>query len=409
MLKNHWYAVEFGVAVDLKPHKIRVFGQDLLLYRDCLGALVCHSDACVCCGDSLSAGAVAGDRIRCATCGREYDLDGVCTLAPDLGPGVAIPVWARVDSYPSVEQYGYIFLFLGDLPGNRRPPGPRLPILDVMPYAQAHEHRMLTGETSWSANYEHVIENTLDVERVRALHAADDANREAPVSPLPPDPFADPDFVDLTVNGFDITTKFDDYELHESHVGLWLTGVTGEVSLDAPEATGLRKLTVARAEVVPTRVGVFFPNLTVVDTPVPGGMLRIFTAVVPVDDSHSISKWTMARTFSTSPLGDSAARRRMRRIIDADRPVIEAADPGAMSYHPDAHLDTRRDSLRDAYRSWRQTVLSWGWGIEQAPDDGFDHWTETRVIPSPARRFPPESPESWVLGELGAIEVRREA
>ena len=379
MLKNHWYAVEFSEAVDLAPHKLRVFAQNLVLYRDRLGALVCHSDACVHCGTPLSSGKVMGDCIQCPSDGWEYDLEGDCTTIPSFPDDESIPLHARVDTYPCVEQYGYIFVFLGDLPGDRRPPGPRLPVLDVMPNAQAHGHRIVTGEFAWNANFERVIEHNLDTT----------------TGPL---------------------VALGHQEIEEAHVGLWLTGVIGAPAVVPSDPSEFRKLFGAKPgeSPVPVRVAVFFPNLTMLEVVLPTGAMRLYTAVVPVDETHTISKWTMCRTFSKVPLADGGARRRVQRMLAMAQSTVEAPRAAAHDlddvHHPAAPgADTQPQSVRSAYHEWRQTVLSWGWGIEQAPDGGFDDWTETRVIPSPARRFHPELAEVWVLRELDPIEAHRDA
>ena len=56
MLKNYWYAVEFADRVKEKPVRVRVFDQDLVLYRDSKGEVVCHSDICIHRGGSLADG-----------------------------------------------------------------------------------------------------------------------------------------------------------------------------------------------------------------------------------------------------------------------------------------------------------------------------------------------------------------
>ena len=51
--------------------------------------------------------------------------------------GLPIPKKARIDTYPVVERYGYVFVFLGDLPESERPPMPRSPLLDRRGIARA--------------------------------------------------------------------------------------------------------------------------------------------------------------------------------------------------------------------------------------------------------------------------------
>src|SRR5690349_14384151 len=116
MLKNFWYAVEFSDRVTSKPLKLTCLGQRFVLYRTSKGEAVCLSDLCAHRGAALSDGWVKDDCIVCPYHGWEYEQGGACTKIPANLQGRSIPKKARVDAYPVVEKYGFVWAFLGDLP-----------------------------------------------------------------------------------------------------------------------------------------------------------------------------------------------------------------------------------------------------------------------------------------------------
>ena len=77
-------------------------------------------------GGALADGSVVDGVIECPYHGMRYAGDGLCTRIPSLGRSTKPPPRAKVDSYPVQEKYGLIFVFLGDLPAEERPP-----IMDV--------------------------------------------------------------------------------------------------------------------------------------------------------------------------------------------------------------------------------------------------------------------------------------
>ena len=208
MLKNFWYAVEFGAAVTDRPVQVRIFDQDLMLFRDTTGTVRALSDICIHRGGSLAGGKVKGNCVECPYHGWRFDHDGACTKIPANREGLPIPKKARVDAYPAVERYGYVFVFLGDLPEDERPPIPELPVPDDVPHAQAEGNRIITGQFTWNANYERVIENGVDAAHAPFVHSTSFGNPDKPV--------------------------IEDFELHERFVDGHLRSATYEVHLRGP-------------------------------------------------------------------------------------------------------------------------------------------------------------------------------
>ena len=149
MLKNYWYAVEFASTVATAPVQVRIFDQDLVLYRDAAGMVHCHSDICIHRGGSLAGGKVRGDCIECPYHGWRFDTEGACVKIPANREGLPIPKKARVDSYPVVERYGYLFVFLGDLAEDQRPPIPVLPLLDISAELQVKSDAVQLSYRRW--------------------------------------------------------------------------------------------------------------------------------------------------------------------------------------------------------------------------------------------------------------------
>lgn len=110
-LRNTWYALarrdEVGAA--LTPH--RVLGEKLVAYRKADGTPVALEDACPHRKLPLSMGTRRGDQIVCGYHGLTFDGAGACVAAPTQG---RIPTAARVKSYPAVDKWGLVWVWMGD-------------------------------------------------------------------------------------------------------------------------------------------------------------------------------------------------------------------------------------------------------------------------------------------------------
>ncbi|HKY14673.1 MAG TPA: aromatic ring-hydroxylating dioxygenase subunit alpha [Microthrixaceae bacterium] len=376
MIKNQWYAVEFGHVVGESPHHVDLMGQQLVLWREAGGTIHAQSDICIHRGGSLAGGKVRNGCIECPYHGWQYDADGRCTRIPANRDGMPIPKKARIDTYPAVERYGYVFVFLGDLSEAERPAMPYVDELDQTAVAQASGFRAITGEFVWAANYERVLENAVDIAHAPFVHAGSFGNPDSPV-------VEDYDVVEITHDG-------------------QIVGNVSTVHLDPPTPSGIWKFISRRSSERPpirTRTGIYFPNLTMLEVNLPLGVMRIFTAVVPISATHSVSKWTMMRSFFTGKWADRDSRRRTDKIFLEDQPTVEGQRPELVPVDLASELHVRSDANQIAYRRWRQAGLDRGWGMpDQEPGDGAHG--AVRVVASPARREEPDLAAAWVLKEL---------
>lgn len=372
MLKNFWYAVEFGDRVTDKPVRITVLGQHLALYRTPSGKIVALSDLCVHRGAALSGGWLSDDCIVCPYHGWEYKPDGQCVKIP-AQPGRGVPAKARVDSYPTRERYGFIWVYLGDLPEEERPPMPVWPEFDEL-VENGGRFRAVTGEFLWNANYERILENGCDIAHAPFVHAGSFGNPEKPEVP--------------------------DYELEQPDE--WSAFATVDLYPPAPRGiwgrfARLRGQDLNNRPPVTTTAGWMLPNLIKLHVRLPIGDLVIYDTNIPIDETHTLVKWVALRTFFTGRWADKNAIQRTMKIFYQDAEVVDKVRPELLPFDLGAELHIRSDLIAVQYRRRRQELAEKGWllSAEDTITGDVPRRTAT-VIASPARRENPELARAWV-------------
>lgn len=130
LLRRYWHPV--GLVADATdiPRKVRILGEDLVLFRDkharvgLLHARCCHR------GTTLYYGKVEEDGIRCCYHGWKFDTEGHCLEQPCEPEGGLFKDKVRQPWYPVEERYGLIFAYLG--PSEKKPVLPRYECLENM-------------------------------------------------------------------------------------------------------------------------------------------------------------------------------------------------------------------------------------------------------------------------------------
>ncbi|MFG5120788.1 Rieske 2Fe-2S domain-containing protein [Methylorubrum sp. POS3] len=112
-----WYAV--ALAADLDPGTsagTRLFGAELVVWRDAAGSAHVWEDRCPHRGMRLSFGFVRGDHIACLYHGWQYDVAGQCRYIP-AHPDLAVSPMIRARTYVSLERLGLVWVAWGEEPG----------------------------------------------------------------------------------------------------------------------------------------------------------------------------------------------------------------------------------------------------------------------------------------------------
>jgi phenylpropionate dioxygenase-like ring-hydroxylating dioxygenase large terminal subunit len=367
MLKNFWYAVAWDDEVTREPTKVTVLGQELVLYRDTKNSPVAMSDLCIHRGAALSGGWVQGDCIVCPYHAWTYASDGACVRIPAAGDHGVIPKKARMDAYPAQERYGWVWVFMGDLPEHERPPLP-----DLGDEFDDPSFRKIRGEFMWDANYERVTENGIDATHVNWVHN-----------------FNDPERAELT-----------DYDIEISE---WKG--QGTYVMRPEPSSGLFKRIYGkdasadnRPEVV-TTTAYWMPNIVKIHIRLPLGNQVIYDTNIPIDEHRTRTLWIGMRDFFTQKAFDWDAKRRVLKIFKQDADVVEAQRPELLPVDFAGELHHKTDELGVAYRKRRHQLMDAGWGIDTHKIASFGGKKAT-VIPSPARRENPEMAHAWVMKEV---------
>ncbi|CAM3258116.1 aromatic ring-hydroxylating dioxygenase subunit alpha [Nocardioides dubius] len=378
MFKNFWYAVEFSeVLKPAKPMKVKLLGQQLVLYRKSSdNSVVAMSDLCVHRGAALSGGEVKNDCIVCPYHGWEYNPEGVVEKIP-AHPQQGIPRKARIDSYPTQEKYKFIWVYMGDLPEEERPPIPDWSVID-----DDVNFRAVTGSFLWKSNYERILENGVDVAHTPFVHGGVFGNKEKPEVP--------------------------EFAIEESE---WHCKVS--IELFPPRSKGLwglinpNKQDLANRPPVPVSTTWWLPNLLLLEIGTPMGPMKIFDVNIPVDEETTMVKFVALRSFFKGAWADADAKRRIFKVLKEDRDIVDAVRPELLPFDLSAELHVKSDYNAVKYRRRRQELIDLGWDVDDNTIVGEGPArVEARVIPSPTRKAVPELASAWNFKEAQSRRIR---
>jgi 5,5'-dehydrodivanillate O-demethylase len=129
LLRRYWHVV--GAASELtdrKPKKrVRVLGEDLVLFRDQTGGYGLVGEHCSHRGASLYYGFVEDGGIRCAYHGWKYDACGRCVEQPFESPEARFKEKISHPAYPVKKLAGLLFAYMG--PPEKKPILPKWDLL----------------------------------------------------------------------------------------------------------------------------------------------------------------------------------------------------------------------------------------------------------------------------------------
>jgi phenylpropionate dioxygenase-like ring-hydroxylating dioxygenase large terminal subunit len=351
MFINFWYAAEWSTALGAKPVKVRMLGQNFVLFRDGTGRAHCLSNVCLHRCGSLADGWVSNGRVVCPYHGWEFNGGGQCERIPSLGPGQApVPARVRVDAYPVQEKYGIAFVFLGDLPEVERPPIQEIAEWDMPGW------RCTSQGFTFKANYARVVENALDPAHAEYVHLVGRKGQ-------------DPEY------------RVPEYQVAED---TWGAGM--EVRF-ATQAGGLFRY--LRKGTNETVAGTTFhgPSQFCTRIRMTDRMSSYQYAFdTPVDEFETRAFLVNARNFFTASVLDGMVDQRSRVIVEEDRRVIEKIEPVAPPRGTTADFSVKADAIQLVYRRYLQTWEARGWRIDTDAVHRESPATRLRMIPSPGRR-----------------------
>ncbi len=161
-LRQHWLPVAMTDQVGDLPYRLRIMGEDLVLFRETGGQLGLVHLHCAHRGMSLEFGIIEQGGIRCSYHGWKYGIDGSILERPCEPEGSRLKENACLGAYPVIEYKGLAFAYMG--PHDSMPP---FPVFDTM-VEEGDDMRPYLIESP--CNWLQVMENAWDPFHVVYLH-----------------------------------------------------------------------------------------------------------------------------------------------------------------------------------------------------------------------------------------------
>ena len=164
LMRRYWHPIGLTSDAGNTPRKVRILGEDLILFRDKAGRAGLVYQQCAHRGASLYYGKVEEHGIRCCYHGWLFDVQGYCLEQPcEPGGGMACDK-VRQPWYPVQEQYGLIWAYMG--PPDKKPELPRYECLEVLEqgeFLEADDNSIGGGgpkiiPCNWLQHYENLVD-----------------------------------------------------------------------------------------------------------------------------------------------------------------------------------------------------------------------------------------------------------
>jgi phenylpropionate dioxygenase-like ring-hydroxylating dioxygenase large terminal subunit len=315
VLIQDWFAAARSVDVPPgRPAATRLLGQDVVLWRGEVG-LHAWQDLCIHRGAKLSLGSVRNNCLVCPYHAWEYDASGRCVHMPSH-PTQAPPAKAHARVFRAIEQYGLIWLSLGD-----PPQGPPV-------FAEVDDgayRTMLAGPYAFHAQGPRIVENFLDVAHLPIVHAG--------------------------LLGDAAHAQMADYEVETNSEGI----VARDIRIWQPDPDGA-----GRPAEVSYTYRVYRPLIASFHKTHEQQVMLMALFVTPLDQQHSVS-WVLIAMNYAHEIPEEQIVAYQDKITAQDKPVVESQQPELLPLDLQEELHLRSDKTAIAYRRWlRQTGMSYG-------------------------------------------------
>jgi 5,5'-dehydrodivanillate O-demethylase len=260
LLRRYWYPIATAAEMrDTWTKRVRLLGEDLVLYRDRGGRLGLIGEFCPHRRASLAYGIPALDGIRCPYHGWKFDAAGRCIEQPNEPEGSNFKDKVSIGGYAVGELGGLVWGYLGPQPA------PLIPKLDGFVVEPAIR---MVGQALVPCNWLQIMENSCDPVHTEWLHGHLQEFVEEQRDGIKPS---------FAISRHHVAIAFDEFEY-----GLYKRRLYEGQSEDADD----------------WKVGhpVFFPNTLAVGSKRDGSRTYSFQIRVPVDDTHTLHYWYNAYT-----------------------------------------------------------------------------------------------------------------
>ena len=175
-LRNTWYVAARSADIGQRLTACRLLDEAVVLYRGPDGRPYALEDACPHRKLPLSKGNLKGATVECGYHGLTFDGAGRCVAAPTQGD--PIPRRAKVRSYPVIDRYGLLWIWMGDGAADEGA------LLDIPHYDDPAWGKTAVGALDIACHYLWVVDNLLDPSHVAWVHVTSFAGAGTDTRPL---------------------------------------------------------------------------------------------------------------------------------------------------------------------------------------------------------------------------------
>ncbi|MGH7076451.1 MAG: Rieske 2Fe-2S domain-containing protein [Stellaceae bacterium] len=178
LMREYWFpalpANEFP-GPDSPPKRMRLLGENIIMYRDSKGRMGAIAEACPHRGASLYFARNEECGIRCAYHGWKFDLDGNCIDAPTepMERRLRFQASIKARAFPCRDVNRMVWIYMGAR--KEPPPFPAFEV-NTLPYDQVGEPSVMMEEANWLQN----MEGDLDSAHLNFLHSRLEADSPKP-------------------------------------------------------------------------------------------------------------------------------------------------------------------------------------------------------------------------------------
>ena len=163
MMRRYWWPVGFADEIKgQRPRKVKLLGEEFVLFRDGSGAIGMLDLLCAHRRTSLALGRVEDQGLRCCYHGWLFGADGRCLDQPCEEPDSNFKDKVRQRAHPTRVAAGIVFAYIGP------EPVPLLPKYDLL--TRNVGKRVLFTNLN-HCNWLQAVENAADVSHIPWLHA----------------------------------------------------------------------------------------------------------------------------------------------------------------------------------------------------------------------------------------------
>jgi len=361
-LKGFWYVVGEPKEVTLETQPVRktLLGMNIALFLDKEGNYRAVNDICPHMGAQLSLGKVKDGCLECPYHHFAYNGEGECEIVPAFTDQSKISPALLVDSYPVVNKYGMLWVYLGDEPEDKRPP-----IVDI-PEFNDPNFRPLYSKYEWECSLRPLLENLIDFTHFSYLHGDTFGNAEHPFR----------DNYDVVKGEYEVSCRVK-VKFNESiPVFPEVPELGSNPDIDSYLRFCMPTVVVNSFEVGP------YKDVT----------LFHFT---PIDDNRVVFGMMGVRNFEKTDTADERLKNLGDRILEEDRVVLASCMPEVLPGQAMIGVDKYLVACRRLYDSF----LKGGHDIDRHVFPTA-RGKEVTVLPSPVRTANPLFARRWAMKEV---------